>query len=176
MSLTLVKALQEILAGNFSQEVLLSIVMATAYIFVAVIVERLLWRYAKVAIEKKFKEEEVARPFKRLTSYTLFFILIVIILYLTGFSEVVVVIGGLGLFFSIVLGFSLRVLLENFIAGLMIFISDEVKVGERIKVAGSEGKVIERGLRYITLKDDKGNKVKIPNSLLVTTVVVKYEK
>ena len=113
---------------------------------------------------------------RKITSYSLMMMLISVILYIIGIKEIVPALAGTGLLVSIVLGFSLRVLLENFIAGIMLFMTGEISIGDYIiinKNLGHEGRVVERTFRYTILLDKDRNKIKIPNSKLVSEISVK---
>ena len=75
-------------------------------------------------------------------------------------------VAGLGLT-GFALGFALKDVVSNLIAGSMILLHRPFKVHDKIGVAGHEGKVIDIDLRYTTIEAD-GKKVLIPNSTLFT--------
>ena len=76
------------------------------------------------------------------------------------------IVAGLGLT-GFAFGFAFKDMLSNFISGIMIFIYEPFKLGDRIKVDGKEGKVVDINLRYVTLLNDE-SKVLVPNSLSVS--------
>jgi small conductance mechanosensitive channel len=83
--------------------------------------------------------------------------------------DVGALIAGLGLI-GFALGFALKDLLSNFLAGLLILLYNPFVRGDHITVSGSQGTVVEVNLRYTVLQyEDK--KVLIPNSSLFTNVV-----
>ncbi len=79
-------------------------------------------------------------------------------------------IAGLGLV-GFALGFALKDLLSNFIAGFLILIYNPFVRGDRIKVSEHEGEVIEINLRYTVLRGDK-QRILIPNATLFSNAVV----
>jgi small conductance mechanosensitive channel len=84
--------------------------------------------------------------------------------------DVGAMIAGLGLI-GFALGFALKDLLSNFLAGMLILIYNPFVRGDRINVSGNEGKVIEINLRYTVLQEhDK--RALIPNSILFSNPVV----
>ncbi len=179
MAYTFIGAIQAMLGGNIGSDVTFSLASTLFYIALAVVVERVAWRYVRRYIEGALKDSRVFKPVERVVSFSMLLVMFSVILYVIGFSEILAIVGGAGLFFSIFLGFSMRIVMENFIAGLIIFVSDEVKVGDRItmpQVSGADGIVTERGMRYTILRDRKGNKVKLPNSMIVTNAIIKYKK
>lgn len=84
--------------------------------------------------------------------------------------DVAAIIAGLGLV-GFALGFALRDLLSNFLAGLLILIYNPFVRGDSIKVLENEGKVTEINLRYTVLQND-GKRALIPNSILFSNPVV----
>ncbi len=88
--------------------------------------------------------------------------------------DVGAMIAGLGLV-GFALGFALRDLLSNFLAGLLILLYNPFVRGDRIGVSGSEGTVIEVNMRYTVLQADE-KKILIPNSAIFTNVVTVERK
>jgi len=84
-------------------------------------------------------------------------------------------IAGLGLS-GFALGFALRDALSNLLSGILIILYQPFKVGDRIIVAGFEGRVCEINLRYTILDSGAENKYLIPNAnIFNNTVTVKRE-
>lgn len=78
-------------------------------------------------------------------------------------------VAGLGLM-GFALGFALRDVLSNLLAGVLILLYRPFQRHDRIAVAGFEGTVTEIGLRYTTMRaEDKY--VLIPNSTLFTNPI-----
>ena len=75
-------------------------------------------------------------------------------------------VAGLGLT-GFALGFALKDVVSNLIAGSMILLHKPFKVHDIICEAGHEGKVIDIDLRYTTIEAD-GKKVLIQKSILFT--------
>ena len=75
-------------------------------------------------------------------------------------------VAGLGLT-GFALGFALKDVVSNLIAGSMILLHRPFKVHDIICEAGHEGKVIDIDLRYTTIEAD-GKKVLIQKSTLFT--------
>jgi small-conductance mechanosensitive channel len=83
--------------------------------------------------------------------------------------NVAALVAGLGLM-GFALGFALRDVLSNLLAGVLILLYRPFQRHDRIAVAGFEGAVVEIGLRYTTLRaDDKY--VLIPNATLFTNPI-----
>ncbi len=83
--------------------------------------------------------------------------------------NVTALVAGLGLT-GFALGFALRDVLSNVLAGALILMYRPFQLNEHISVAGFEGKVIDIDLRYTTLQAEN-KKILIPNSTLFTNAV-----
>lgn len=68
-------------------------------------------------------------------------------------------IGVLGLAF----GMGAKNLIQDYLAGFFIILEDQYRVGEKIKIAGIEGKVKKLSLRKTSIKDSAGVEHYIPN-------------
>ena len=83
-------------------------------------------------------------------------------------------VAGLGLT-GFALGFALKDTISNILSGVLILLYRPFLVGDKIKVAGFEGKVTSVDLRYTKLDSEEGT-VLIPNSKCFTDPVVVYSK
>jgi len=77
-------------------------------------------------------------------------------------------IGGLAL------GMAAKDIVSDFLAGLFILLEGQYFVGDKVKILGIEGEVIEITLRRTVIKDKEGNLHLIPNSQI--KVVARKEK
>lgn len=84
--------------------------------------------------------------------------------------DVRALVAGLGLT-GFALGFALRDIISNTLAGVLILLHKPFQRGDRISVAGAEGVVSEIDLRYTTLVVDAGTRVLVPNSTLFTNSI-----
>jgi small-conductance mechanosensitive channel len=83
--------------------------------------------------------------------------------------DVAAMIAALGLG-GFALGFALKDVLSNLLAGALLLVNQPFRLGDHITVAGCDGEVMEINLRYTVLKGaDK--QFLIPNSTLFTTVI-----
>lgn len=79
-------------------------------------------------------------------------------------------VSGLGLS-SVALGFAFRDVLQNFLAGILILLSEPFRIGDQIKVNDFEGTVKEIQTRATFIHTYDGRTVVIPNSNLFTNSV-----
>jgi small conductance mechanosensitive channel len=84
--------------------------------------------------------------------------------------DVKALVAGLGLT-GFALGFALRDIISNLLAGVLILLYRPFRRGDRISVAGSEGTVREIDLRYTRLEGDDHAQLLVPNSILFTNSI-----
>ncbi|MBT4916826.1 mechanosensitive ion channel family protein [Candidatus Peregrinibacteria bacterium] len=72
------------------------------------------------------------------------------------------------------IGFALRDLIMNFLAGIMILVGRQIGIGDFINVGGTKGKVTEIQSRVTILQSFDGTKVIVPNADLFKKQVESY--
>ena len=70
---------------------------------------------------------------------------------------------GAGIF-GVALGFAGQSLLKDILAGTLLIVEEQIRVGDFVKIAGITGTVEEISLRKIVLRDFSGNVLYVPNS------------
>ncbi len=80
------------------------------------------------------------------------------------------VIGFLGIS-SVAIGFAFRDILQNFLAGILLLLTEPFRIGDQIIVGGYEGTVEEIQTRATYIKTYDGRRVVIPNADLFTQSV-----
>ena len=72
------------------------------------------------------------------------------------------------------IGFALKDLIMNFLAGIMILVGKHFTIGDFIQVNGTLGKIIEIQSRVTILRAINGTKVIVPNAELLSKQVVSF--
>jgi small-conductance mechanosensitive channel len=143
--------------------------IAVLILFVSWILARIFRRAVTRFGRTRHLSPDVANLLEQITEVSLLVFGAVTALGTLG-VDVAAIIAGLGLV-GFALGFALRDLLSNFLAGMLILIYNPFIRGDSIKILDNEGKVIEINLRYTVLQtDDK--RALIPNSILFSNPVV----
>ena len=130
----------------------------------AVSVSRVISRVAQV----RAVHPEVVFLFARSTKAALLTLGVVTALGTSGVN-VSALVASLGLT-GFALGFALRDILSNFLAGVLILLYKPFHRGDHINMAGLEGTVVNIDLRY-TMLEHEGTSILIPNSNLFTTPI-----
>jgi small-conductance mechanosensitive channel len=92
------------------------------------------------------------------------FIVLVMILSELGVN-IAPLLTGAGIL-GLAVGFGAKSLVADLIAGFFIIFESQFNVGDTIKAAGHEGRVVRITLRTVTLKDKDKNRHIIPNSAI----------
>lgn len=72
---------------------------------------------------------------------------------------------------GLVLGFAAQRTLSNFVAGILIAVSQPLRLGDRVRVDSETGQVEEIGLTYTFIRLDDGARLVIPNDKLASDTI-----
>lgn len=73
--------------------------------------------------------------------------------------------AGIG-FLGLAVGLASKQIVEDYISGFFIILSDQYGVGDEVEIAGKNGKVVDIDFRRTVLKNEDGTMHFIPNSLV----------
>lgn len=162
-----VATLENIAAGIASQLPLIAI--AGVVVLGAIVVGRL----ARAAVQRGLRRRDpsLARVMGQVTQGVVLFVGILIALWVAlptvRFTDVFASLGVTG----IILGFALRDIIENFVAGLLILWRQPFVIGDQIRSREHEGRVEDINLRSTVLRNYDGVRVLIPNGRVFTDAV-----
>jgi small-conductance mechanosensitive channel len=89
--------------------------------------------------------------------------------------EVRAVAGGLlasSAVLGVIIGFASQQTLGNFVAGLLIAITQPIRLGDRVSYGGTDGVVEEIGLTYTLIRALDGTRLVVPNNKLASDTIV----
>jgi len=72
---------------------------------------------------------------------------------------------------GLIIGFAAQNTISNIIAGILIAITQPIRIGDRIEFEGREGRVADITLSYTFIDPGDGSRVVIPNQMLVEGIV-----
>jgi small-conductance mechanosensitive channel len=72
---------------------------------------------------------------------------------------------------GVIIGFASQRTLGNFVAGLLIAISQPVRLGDRVTYAGEDGVVEEIGITYTLIRTRDDARIVVPNEKLVSDTI-----
>lgn len=88
--------------------------------------------------------------------------------------QVRVVAGGLlasSALLGLIIGFASQRTLGNFVAGIMIALTQPLRIGDSVEVGGVEGEVEEIGLIYTFIRTRENDRLVIPNEKLASDTI-----
>jgi small conductance mechanosensitive channel len=89
--------------------------------------------------------------------------------------QVRVIAGGLlasSAVLGVIIGFASQQTLGNFVAGILIAITQPVRIGDRVSYASQEGVVEEIGLTYTFIRTLDRRRLVVPNSKLASDTII----
>lgn len=89
--------------------------------------------------------------------------------------DVTTLIASLGVA-GFAIGFALKDILENFIAGILLLFARPFEIGDQVKLGEFEGTVTDIQIRTTTLHTYSGEQVAIPNSKVFSNPVVNHTR
>jgi small-conductance mechanosensitive channel len=124
-------------------------------------------RLVRSLLRRLLRDSDMAPPVKAVVLQFAFYTVIGlgVIWVLGGFGLSVLLLGIIG-------GFALKDLIQNFAAGLMIMGTRPFQPGDWVSIGPSEGIVAEVSWRGTLLDTFDGRRVIVPNSNIITSVVV----
>ena len=72
---------------------------------------------------------------------------------------------------GLIIGFAAQNTISNIIAGVLIAITQPIRIGDRISFEDREGRVVDITLSYTYVDPGDGSRVVIPNQMLVEGIV-----
>ena len=158
------------MAANFALQlpkIVLGIIVFFLFFFVGKLVRGLVRKFA----ESNKQHYNLGLVLGRLAQSAIVFIglLIALVIAVPSFKAGQLV-NVLGLS-SVAFGFAFRDILQNFLAGILILLSEPFRIGDQIKVNDFEGTVKEIQTRATFIHTYDGRTVVIPNSNLFTNSV-----
>jgi len=156
------------------------IVNVTPKIGLAVIVLLITWfiasklqRFSDRRLQIRMHDALLANFISRLVKALLLiigFLIVLRIIGLTGIAQSLLAGAGISAF---IIGFALKDIGENFLAGILLAFKRPFSIGEIIESNGVKGKVMALNLRDTQIKSD-GKDIFIPNALLIKNTLINY--
>ncbi|KWF22089.1 mechanosensitive ion channel domain-containing protein [Burkholderia pseudomultivorans] len=152
---------------------------ALVTIAIAAVVALVVWEAANIAIERRLqrwtREGNFVRAARLRTLLpmlrTLLFVMIALVVVLTGLSEIGVNVGPLlagASIFGVALGFGSQKLVQDFITGIFLLMENAMQVGDWVTLAGVSGTVEYLSIRTVRLRGGDGSLYTIPFSSVTT--------
>ncbi|MEB3298461.1 MAG: mechanosensitive ion channel family protein [Candidatus Sericytochromatia bacterium] len=138
-------------------------------LLVGIWIARKLRRVTVDAVHKALPGTEAALPIGQIVHGGTLILSVAVTATLWGFGLGNVV-TGLGVS-GVVIGFALKDILENYLAGLMLMVGQPFRLGQRIRSGDVEGIVTRISTRSTTLQSADGTVILVPNARLLANPI-----
>jgi small conductance mechanosensitive channel len=149
-----------------------AIIGALVVIIITSIISRFVWRTVNTAMERTSADKNVRFLVARSGS---------ICVWLVGFAVMLSVleVNMAGIFAALgitgaAIGFALRDIIANFVAGVVLLSIRPFKLGDTISIDTFEGVVERIEIRVTVLRTSDGKEVSLPNSKVFSSVIVNH--
>ena len=150
----------------------LTLFTAILIVIVSRVLASLVGRSLERMLEMRGLDQGLRFATNKIIRYTIMIVGVFVAIGTLGVDTSAVMAGGAVLLVGI--GFGLQKLAENFISGLLVLIERPIKKGDFIDAGGVLGTVDDIGLRATRVISREGVAVIVPNSHLMSNVVVNY--
>src|ERR671936_2179485 len=147
------------------------VVIVVVVLVVTAIVARVIDR--KIA-RRDLQPEAATRYRVRRLTITTTIVMIGLLSALLVIPQVRAVAGGIlasSAVLGIVIGFASQRTIGNFVAGLLIAITQPIRLGDRVEIENTRGTVEEIGLTYTFIRTESGARLVIPNEKLASDTI-----
>jgi small conductance mechanosensitive channel len=131
-------------------------------------------RIVKRALGKRQTDPELSMLLSRLARWTIIVLGTIWALERVNFN-VTGFVAGLGIA-GFTIGFALKDVAENFVAGILLLLQQPFDIGDAIEVAGYGGTVTDIQIRATTMRTWDGLLVVIPNAQVYTNAITNFSK
>lgn len=151
-----------------------AIVMAVLVFFVGFFTIKYVSKLASNIIDQKSNDPLISDFIINIISFILMLLLVMICMSILGWGSItdkILAGAGIGTF---VIGFALKDIGENFLAGILMAFKRPFRVGDLIEVESIKGKVTKMSLRETTIKTLDGKDVFVPNAMILKNPLQNY--
>jgi small conductance mechanosensitive channel len=162
---------------KFLEELILfvpNLIVAIIIFLLTLYVGSLVAKVVKRTLDKRQTDPELSMLLSRLTRWTIIVLGTIWALERVSFN-VTGFVAGLGIV-GFTIGFALKDVAENFVAGILLLLQQPFDIGEAIEVAGYGGTVTDIQIRATTMRTWDGLLVVIPNAKVYTGIITNFSK
>jgi small conductance mechanosensitive channel len=150
------------------------IVVALVVFIVGLYVANFLTRLVRRGLEERDVDTEAVKAITQITRWALYVLVAVTALQQVDFN-LTAFITGLGII-GFTVGFALKDISENFIAGLMLLLQRPFELGDIVEIDDFRGRVTDVSLRATEMETLDGQDVILPNGLVYTSPILNYSR
>ena len=150
------------------------IVMALLILVIAWVVSRQIRRFSDKRLKSTMEDPLLAEFLATMIRTVVFIIGVTVAFRIMGFGGVTAsILAGAGIT-AFVIGFALRDIGENFLAGIIMAFKRPFRVGDFVESGTVKGKVLALSLRDTQIKTPDGKDVYVPNANIIKNPLINY--
>lgn len=150
------------------------LLMALLIVLVTWFLARQIRRMSDRGLKRQMEDPLLARFLANLIRTVIIIIGVTLALKTMGFGGITAgILAGAGIT-AFVIGFALRDIGENFLAGIIMAFKRPFRVGDFIESGPVKGKVVALNIRETQIKTQDGKDVFIPNGIIIKTPLINY--
>lgn len=150
------------------------LLMALLVLILAWIVSRQIRRISDRKLKKQMKDPLLAEFLAAMIRFLIILIGLMFALKIIGLGGVTAgILAGAGLT-AFIIGFALRDIGENFLAGIIMAFKRPFRIGDFVELGVIKGKVVALNLRDTQLKTLDGKDVFVPNAMIIKNPLINY--
>lgn len=154
----------------FLPKLIAALVIFIAGLYIASLVSKLVDR----ALKRRQVGAEGRRVVTQITRGALIVLVVITALEQVNF-DLTAFIAGLGVV-GFTIGFALKDISENFVAGLLLLLQRPFELGDVVKIDDFRGRITDVNLRATEMVTMDGHNVLLPNSLVFTSPIYNYSR
>lgn len=148
--------------------------MAFFILLVAWLLARQVRRFSDRRLKRRMEDPLLADFLSTLIRYTVFIVGLLIALKVIGFGGITAsILAGAGIS-AFIIGFALRDIGENFLAGIIMAFKRPFKVGDFVETGAIKGKIVGLNVRETQIKTPDGKDVFVPNGNIIKNPLINY--
>ena len=150
------------------------LLIAFIILFVAWLIGRLLRRFTNSKLKSQMDDPLLAEFLATMTRSVIIIIGLLIAFKTIGFGGITAsILAGAGIT-AFIIGFALRDIGENFLAGIIMAFKRPFRVGDFVETGLTKGTVLALNLRDTQLKTPDGKDVYVPNANIIKNPLINY--
>lgn len=125
----------------------------------------------KRAMEKRELDDHARKPLLKIFKFLVLFIALTTAFGIAGFGNFLTALATIGAAATLAIGFAMKDILQNFVAGIFIYTEKPFKIGDWIIWKDNEGVVEEISMRVTRVRSFDNELLTVPNSQLTNNVL-----
>lgn len=150
------------------------LLLAVVVLIIAWLIARTIRRISDRRLKKQMHDPLLADFLSTMIQYIFILIGFLLALRILGFGGITAsILAGAGIS-AFIVGFAMRDIGENFLAGILMAFKRPFRVGDFVETGAIKGRVLALNIRDTRLKTTDGKDVYIPNAMIIKNPLINY--